>query len=157
MPDSKHYQCLVATQTKIRSLNLIDSNSVRIRLLPIDRDFGNGTDTQYGFPAIILSPLGQEVIQPATNLRDDVAFPVTVSFVDSSDLTIQEMEQNINDWLSMRDTIVKAFSQQRLPNVSGVWKCDVEAQQIISPENFGRSRRVGFLTLKFVSREERGS
>jgi hypothetical protein len=151
---SVHFQILEAVQDRIRSLNIFNESSVRLRLIPIDRDFGK--DGTYELPALILSPLGQEIMAPATNYRDDVFYPVAVSMFCSSDYSVQDLENQIDQWLTIRERIAKAFRFQRV-DVDGVWNCLIEPNAITDPAHFGTSRRVGYMVLKFVSREVRGT
>ena len=154
--DSVHYRCLLAAQARIQSLNIFDVDSVRVRKLPLDRGF-KPDNKDFELPAVILSPMGQETMGPATNLRDDVAYPVVITLIFKHNVgRHQELEQDIEPFLKVRERLARAFRSQRLNGVPEIYMTNVEANSIYSPEAFSFGVWAGFMTLKFVSREVRG-
>jgi hypothetical protein len=156
--DSVHDRILRAAQAKLQSLELpgINNNSIRVRKLPIERDFVS-QDKLYELPALLLSPMGQESMGVATNVRDDVAYPVVISlFTNQEFQKVQDLEGQIEPFLKTREKIARVFRNQRLMGVDEVWNATVEPAAIVSPDVFQRGLWASFLTVKFISREVRG-
>jgi hypothetical protein len=152
---SVHERCLLAAQSVIRSLALsgIDDASVVVRKLPWSREFTQG---ELPFPGIILSPLERETMDHwrGTNLRDDVGYPVQVSIVDRGN---QDLQTNLGRMLIWRQRIARAFRNQRLTDVEEIMTCVVEPHHIYLPEAFDKGVDQSTLTLRFMSREPRGT
>lgn len=70
------------------------------------------------FPCVIVAPFGAESVEPASNLRDDVTYPVLIAICASeaqeAELPQSEQRQNFNLYLTWRERIRQAFSTQRL-------------------------------------------
>lgn len=155
--NSVHYRCLVAAQAKIQSLNLegIESRSIRFRKFPIITDF-KGNSRDYNLPALILCPFGQETVTPATNSRDDISYPVTLSLIVSDEAKTRDLEENISTYLKWREQIERAFRFQRLSGVTEIYNTIVEPNAIYSPDVFQQGLWSSYMTIKFISREIRG-
>lgn len=150
-----HDQCLVAAQARIQALTLagITSSNIIIRKIPTDRDIGG--DGTYDFPAIVISPLGIENQPPSggTNARDDVGYPVLISFLAADN---QDLTTNRERYLKWRETVNRAFRSQRLTGVSEVYICRVQPGPIVSPAAFWKNVYHSSLLVQCISRETRG-
>jgi hypothetical protein len=136
---SVHQQCANAAKTVIDALELpgLPTASVIVRKAPWHRPESDPK------PAIILSthlPSGQVA---ATNLRDDITYPVTVNFYSPSD---GSPTLNQGRMLSWREKVRKAFHQQRLSGVDSVWQCTIPPSQPFNRRRFGdgHARRIAF-------------
>lgn len=146
---SVHQQCANAAKTVLEGLELpgLPTTSIIVRKADWHR---NETDPK---PAIILSTHLPTQHTPATNLSDDVTYPVTVNFVSASD---GSPTLNQGRMLSWRETVRKAFHQKRLSGVDSVWQCTIPPSQPFNPGQLAMGMRdVSPLTLNFISREQR--
>ncbi len=144
-----HLQCAQAVQTAIRSLDLPDvlAANVKVRKFP---HFRKDTDT---LPLVLVTTHLPVTTSPATNLRDDINYPVTISLFDQSDAN-----QTLNQgrMLVWRERIRKHFHQSRLSGVDSVWMCNIPQSQPFSEAWFiGGMKDMSPLTLNFISRESR--
>jgi len=157
--DSVHDRCLRAVQSKIQSLLLpgVANDSIRVRKIPELRDFV-GKNPLYSWPALLISPFGQETNVVATNVRDDVGYPVVISLiVDAEAQKNQDFEKRIEPYLKARETIARAFRYQRLAGVPEIWNTNIKPGAIYSPEVITSGIWAGYMNFEFVSREVRGS
>lgn len=146
---SVHYQCALAVQSTIRSMDLdslADAN-VLVQKLPVYR--GDG------LPVVTLSTHMPETMRPGagTNIRDDVGYPVHVSLVAEGK---QNLTNNHARNLLWRQRILRAFRHQRLAGVDGVWTCLVEPGPTVDASWFPAGRDVSSFVLRFINREVRG-
>lgn len=157
--DSVHDRCLRAVQAKIQSLQLpgIPNDSIRVMKIPQMRAFV-GDAKLYDFPALLISPTGQETNVVATNLRDDVGYPVAISLAVGAELQKnQDYEARIEPYLKARESIARAFRYQRLAGVPEIWNTNIKPGAIYSPEVIQAGIWAGYMTFEFVSREVRGT
>lgn len=70
------------------------------------------------FPCVLIAPWGREGNVAASNLRDDVTYPVAVCIIASESgeqkQPREKQEQNFDQYLGWRQSIRRAFSNQRL-------------------------------------------
>lgn len=154
---SVHFDILTQVKNCIQALTLngLDVANVKVVKIPwATRIFGEERSLTY--PGILISPLGVEAMNATagTNASDDVGYPVLVSIFAADQ---QDFEANLEDYLKWRETIARAFRNQRLDGVSGVYTCIVEPGQVMQPEAFVRNTWQSTLTLRFFSRETRGA
>lgn len=154
--DSTHYLILEAVQSRIIALNLDEVGAnVLIRKIPTER--GND-DSTYGYPVIMVSPMGTEQLRGGTNVRDDVGYPVMISVLakNNQDLT----ETNLNKYLLWRERISAAFrGDQQLqlqPGGIQVHKTNVEPGPVLSPTAVWNNQYQCSLTVRCEARQARG-
>lgn len=144
-----HEQCALAAKTVIEGLELpgLPPASIIVRKLP------HHDPKQDPKPAVIISTHLPTQHNPATNLSDDIAYPVTVNFVSASNAN---KTLNQGRMLSWRERVRKAFHQKRLSGVDSVWICTIPPSPPFDPAWFnGGMRDVSPVTLNFISREQR--
>lgn len=144
-----HEQCALAAKTVIEGLELpgLPTTSILVRKLP---HHDPKIDPK---PAVVISTHLPTQHTPATNLSDDVLYPVTVNFVSASNA---HNTLNQGRMISWRERVRKAFHQKRLSGVDSVWICNIPPSQPFDPAWFvGGMRDVSPLTLNFISREQR--
>ena len=104
-------------------------------------------------PLVLVTTQLPVTTAPATNLRDDITYPVTVSLFDQSDANLTLNQSRMLVW---RERIRKAFHQQRLAGVDSVWMCTIPQSQPFNEAWFiGGMKDQSPLTLNFTSRESR--
>ena len=150
---SVHYRCATAIQALIQSLGLtsIDSANIIVRKLDSDRGVDDGT---YSLPMIVVSTIGLEQNQPATNERDDVGYPVMVTILAADN---QDLSTNHDKYLRWREQIARAFRNQNLSAVPEIYTARIEPGPIVSPTAFwDRNTFHSALVVRCMSREVRG-
>lgn len=102
---------LTAVKTTIQGLNLtgIADDNVVVQLVA-DWEGGAGA-TVPGLPAVLIAPMGAETVSVATNISDDISYPIGVIIM-SAENRDQSTHRDRN--LQWRESIRLAFSQQRL-------------------------------------------
>lgn len=143
-------QCLDAVQARIQGLMLdgLDAANIVVGKAP--------SDLNLTLPAIQITPTGREAIDAAegTNRRDDVGYPVLVTIFAADN---QDQTANLNQYLTWRQQIARAFRNQRLPGVSEIVTATVEPDPVVdSAAWFERNLFVSSLLIRFLSREPRG-
>lgn len=150
---SVHYRCLVAVQEAIQGLDLTgiaDAQIYRMNL-PTDRN----TQATITLPCVIVSQPGQELELEGTNLRDDIGYPVLITFVDKNN---QNTTANQARDLLWRQRVYRLFRHQRtITSVTEIERCEVEPGPIIDPGLFQQQNLwIGSLVVRCISREVRG-
>lgn len=143
-----HEQCALAAKTVIEGLDLpaLPATSILVRKFPHHAK-------EDPTPAIVISTHLPTQHSPATNLSDDVMYPVTVNFVSASNAN---KTLNQGRMLSWRERVRRAFHQKRLSGVDSVWICNIPPSAPFDPAAFLVGMRdVSPLTLNFISREQR--
>lgn len=146
---SQHMACAVAVKEAIQALDLagVDPDNVKVRKFP---HFRKDLDT---LPLVLVTTHLPVTTAPATNLRDDITYPVTVSLFAQSDAS---QTLNHKRMLLWRETIRKTFHQKRLSGVDSVWTCNIPQSQPFNEAWFiGGMKDQSPLTLNFISRELR--
>jgi|GEM_PF-1193447 len=151
---SVHQQCANSVNTVIEGMDLpgLPSTSILVRKFPYH---DVKTDP---LPCVILSTHLPVPRRAATNLSDDITYPVTVNFFSGSNANNTLHQGRMLSW---RERLAAKFHQKRLSNLdagapSTVWQCEVPASAPFDPAWFmGGNRDVSPLTLNFISRELR--
>lgn len=154
---STHMLCMEAIQTQIRALDLSgldDANVVIVKLPLADRVKEQAIVAAY--PAILISPFGQEQMDPlaGTNLRDDIGYPVVCSIVAADN---QALQSNLDTYLDWRQSLREEFHNSRLAGaVSTVFNAYVEPGPVVLPSAWFANFWHSSLTIRCISRETRG-
>ncbi len=123
------------------------SAAVEIARLPAQR-----------MPAVVIAPFGAETITAASNVRDDVEYPVLVAIVASLKVDAEEptdkQRLNLDQRLTWRETVRKAFSNQRLDSSRG-FTMSLQPLAIVDAAAFNRDLFVSGFILKIRNRESR--
>lgn len=137
------YRALVAVRDVIQGLSLsgIDNNDIVWRKVPWDREIDH--------PGIIVSPT-KEALQPASNLRDDVDYPIMVTMIRVSN---QHFTGGMDVFTLWRQQIRRALNRKALSGVPEVYTTRVEHGSVILPEAFSRMYDVGALLVHCIARE----
>lgn len=121
-------ECLVSVVAQIKALVLtgIDDGNV-VAMLVGDDQKGDGPEIS-GFPCVVVAAGDRETIEAATNLRDDVTYPILVALISVENRQATNRDRN----LLWRQQVRRKFNQKRLPDVTGgsAWKCEVRPGQI---------------------------
>lgn len=153
------YQSIrAAVQAKIQTLNLPGNAQTRLQAVTSDRVYLQGITSErlVMFPAVIVSEEDeQENVSNATNMREDIEYPVRVFIANREDARF--FDQNVATYLFWRERIRRAFEYQRLLGVASVWTCTVQPHLVIDSSLQKYQHVVSGMTLRFKSREPRGS
>jgi hypothetical protein len=107
---------------------------------------------------VVIAPFGAETITAASNLRDDIEYPVVVAVVASLKIDAEQPTDKqtlyLDQRLTWRETIRKAFSNQRLDTTRG-YTMTVVPMTIVDAAAFARDLFVSGFTLRIVNREGR--
>jgi hypothetical protein len=148
-------ECITAIVSAIQALSLtgITSSNV-VGMLVGDDESGDGPNVG-GYPCIIVSPGGTETIEPVTNSRDDVAYPIVVTII-STENRAQGTNRARN--LLWRQSIRRKFSQQRLAGITAgvAWKCEVRPGQVADRPRWIQNQHAQMLVITVFVREARG-
>lgn len=153
---SVHYQCLTAVQTTIQGLDLtgIDDTAILVKKLPLARVIETEA---LSLPVILITPT-QAVIDPSAgnNVFDDIGYGVLVSilYADNQESTC---EANLDTVMLAKETISKAFRQQRLTGVSESIQCRIEERETFSASAYRENLLVSSLVIRAICRETRGT
>ncbi len=153
-----HYQCLLAIQTLVNSLNLpinpapdatvLDPANVVIQWLP-----RVSTKVDVAFPRIILCPMGAEAQPGTTNTRDDIKYRSALVIVDQQN---QDYTANLARNLLWRQKIFRLFRHDALAGAPTVILVDVTPNLVIQPDWFAANLFGAGMTIDAISREPRG-
>lgn len=155
------YDCLIATQSRIRSLNLagFDDNSIVVRKLPLDRRLVKPSEVSQvlggiALPAIIITPSTERMPANEGLLGlDDVTYGVLITIV-QSDNQEATLEEGLSDWLYAREKIARAFRQQpRLDGASTIINGSIEPREVVNQAAWSNNLLVQALLYRPVSRE----
>jgi len=109
-------------------------------------------------PAVVIGPFGAETIASSSNLTDDIVYPVIVAIVASlkidSEQPTDRQVMGLDQRLSWRETIRKAFSNQRLDATRG-FNMALTPLAIVDNAAFQRDLFVSGFTLRISNREGR--
>jgi hypothetical protein len=126
---------------------LCQSAAVEIARLPASR-----------MPAVVVSPFGAETITAQSNLRDDIEYPVLVAIVASLKIDAEQPTDKqrlyLDQRLTWRETVRKAFSNQRLDATRG-YTMALQPLAIVDQAAFNRDLFVSGFVLKIRNREGR--
>lgn len=118
LQNSIHYNCLLAIQLLIQTLNLSGSPPVKIRWMPRSADQIDAT------PAINVCPMGKELQLGLLNKTDDIGYPCAVLIFDNLN---GNYEANLNRDLLWREKIFRALVHQPLALVGSPPAITVDA------------------------------
>ncbi|MGC1272583.1 MAG: hypothetical protein WBC44_02660 [Planctomycetaceae bacterium] len=145
-------QVLDATRDVIVGLGLSDMPAERIVLMPtVPRATDQVVQT---LPAIVLAPLGAETINHATNLSDDITYPIAVVILDSAenkplDATAADLR------LTWRESILRAFHNKRMSAVTGITTQAVQPLEAVSAAGWAQGYFVSALVIRVTVRKAR--
>ena len=126
---------------------ICQSAAVEIARMPSER-----------MPAVVISPFGAETITAASNVRDDVQYPVLVAIVASLRIDAEQpgdkQTLGLDQRLTWRETIRKAFSNQRLDSTRG-FNMSLQPLAIVDQTAFARDLFVSGFVLRITNREGR--
>jgi hypothetical protein len=109
-------------------------------------------------PAVVIGPFGAETITASSNVRDDIVYPVIVAIVASLKIDAEQptdrQVMGLDQRLSWRETIRKAFSNQRLDATRG-YNMALTPLAIVDNAAFQRDLFVSGFTLRISNREGR--
>lgn len=106
------------------------------------------------FPHLVVTPAGErQTNEAALNGRDDWGHPVRVSIRDKVFQFNQTQRATFDGW---RQSLVRAFHNQRLPGVPESVTCRVEVGALAEPPPGGDGMLMSELTVRCVTRELRG-
>ena len=152
--ESIYRQITEAIQARLRLLTLdgIVSASIVIREIRTDRDVT--------LPGVVISyDKTTENLKAGTLSMDDVIYAVNVDFFAADnqghDAQGQEDRKDATYTLWLQKA-ARAFRNQRLPGVVGVWCSGIQAGPAIDRDAWIANKFVGALRLSFTSREGRG-
>lgn len=139
---------------------IMESSIARIQLLN-DPWIGNRvykqvqpSEVNIAMPCCIVSLAGLlETDEGGTNIRDDVGYPLRVDLVDRASPDDKRIIPLVT---KARQSIQRAFRQQRLPGVPETYVCRVEPAPIYDPELPAYQIALSSFVLRFVAREVRG-
>jgi hypothetical protein len=147
--ESIHYLCAQAIQTSIKALDLplLNDDQVLVQKLPWYR-----AET---LPACVVSTWQQEAVplNSGTNLRDDISYPVQVSFVQAGNQSLTTHHALLLMW---RQQAMRNFRNQRL-SVECVWTCRIQPATVFMPAEFQRNLDHSSFTVACINREYRGA
>lgn len=151
-----HYRCLEHAHKAVQLLDLpgLPPGRVYRRKFPSDRS----TPGDLQPPFVIVSfPVGAvETFEPGTNDRDDLGYPILVTFAMGSNQDLEAGEDFAN-FITWRERVMRRFRFQRLDGVPEVFFCRVEPQLILDADLFfDKNLDVGTILFRFISREVRG-
>lgn len=133
-----------AVKTRIEGLNLtgIEDENIVVQLVA-DWQAGNGPDV----PAILIAPAGAEVATMATNVSDDVMYPVGVAIISAENRDQSTHRERNLEW---REQIRREFSYQRcLP----AWQVAVANGNVSTFGEWANNRHTQALVLQCTVRE----
>ena len=109
-------------------------------------------------PAVVIGPFGAETIAASSNVSDDIVYPVIVAIVASLKIDAEQptdrQVMGVDQRLSWRETIRKAFSNQRLDATRG-YNMALTPLAIVDNAAFQRDLFVSGFTLRISNREGR--
>lgn len=144
---SVHYRCLLGTQTVLRTLAFVPPAQVYVGWVP------RNLDAVDAMPGIAVNPFGREG-QPGTLTgRDDINYPVTVTFFDTQ---AQGNAENLARDLLWRQRAFRAFRHQRLAGVPEIFTADVVPDPVADAGAYKTNLWVSSFLINFRSREVRG-
>lgn len=149
-----HLQCAHAVRDRIAGLLLpgFDVANLHVRKVPGIRDDDAAKLKTGSAPTIVISTHMPVAQTPATNLSDDVTYPVTVNLFAPSNAHLQRNQGRMLQW---RETIRREFHQKRI-SVDRVWMCQVPPSQPFNESWFvGGMQDMSALQLNFINRELR--
>lgn len=165
-------RCLEATRNAIRGLRLtgVGSDSVIMLEQPlVDRYFDNGdgsaknTTPPLPFPGVIVWPWQQEAYNPAegTNLRDEIGYPVAVSFVErgsgrTGDSAMVHDRAAIKRHMVWREQVSRRFRFASWPEIPEIEESNVSPNLYAIPSLYQKNDIFhGAMVIVFASRETR--
>lgn len=147
-----HYRCLEQCHKAVQALDLpgLPQGRVFRRKFPADRDLEP--------PFIVVSfPVGAvETYEPGTNDRDDLGYPILVTFAMASNQDL-DAGPDFANFITWRERVMRRFRFQRLDGVPEIFYCRPEPQPILDADLFfDKNLDVGGILFRFISREVRG-
>jgi hypothetical protein len=159
MAQSVLYGILEELRSQIQALALpgIPSANVLIGTVPGVEIIRMANDSTR-YPCVMIAPYGAETITTASNLRDDVGYPILVAACDSLRNDIEQAGDKQTDRLDTRlfwrQSIRTALSSQRLTASVGM-KITVKPLPIVDVGAFQRDLWISAFTLQIDNRESR--
>lgn len=156
--DPVHKRVLDAVVGGIRTLNLdgIGSDPLKVfaRWYPSYQiGYDDVSPTGAGLPQIQVAPYPREVPLGSLTGRDDVGYPVMVTFFDKS---LPTMDTNLSRDLKWRRQVSALFRYQQLVGVPEIVITQWQPDSIVLPDGLKQNYAVGGVLFQFTSRETRG-
>lgn len=151
---SVQLQCLEAAAVRVKAAGLqgLANKSVVVQELPWSRLF-EGDNPRLPLPGIVVCLAGAERIQIASNVRDDIFYPVLIAIVARNN---QELGTYLPRYTLWRQTLERAFRSGRMPGVQSVIAMTVEPGTIVVPDPFINQLWHSAFVVRCQSREPRG-
>lgn len=110
------------------SLDGITTNHVVVMSMGDDQS-GDGPEIP-GYPCLVIWIGNPETIEEATNISDDVTYPVALHIISAEKSNEPTLREKVLGW---RQAIRGVFSGKRLPGVTGgyAWKCQVRPGTVL--------------------------
>lgn len=101
---------------------------------------------------ITVHPVGEQFDHGGTCCRDDIGYRIQVTMIYPNSGDVERALTRMTDW---RERIRKKFHNQRLANITSVWKCEVSPAGKIDREFVRDQHEAHALTIVAWSREAR--
>jgi hypothetical protein len=153
--DSVWWRCCLATQAVIQGLKL--TGVPPLKGIPSNQVYLQKSFDHAGlvFPCIlVMPPMQGEKMAWATNVMEDLSYPVFVGVLDRSP---SAYEKDLQQQLNWRQQLQRAFRGQRLANVPEIWKTEINFNPPVDPKHPMYVLLVNSFLCWFVSREIRGT
>jgi hypothetical protein len=149
------YRVTLAVQSVIQGMNLVLPDA---STLPSARVYCRKllTDRNTTAPFVMVALGGLEATEDYTNERDRYGYPVTVAIAVPSNQDFA-LDTDDEEYLRMREHILRRFREQRLSTVGEVTHCKVEPLPVLDPELWKSNLWVQGFTLRFFAPLTRGS
>lgn len=154
------FDILEAVRTDIQALALVGLAAANIIIHKVPSTAVAGLPAER-FPCVIIAPWGRELVKAASNVRDDVTYPVVICIVASEKTEADQPQsaqlQNFEQYLKWRETIRKSFSNLRITSTL-CHLVTVEPLEIVDRQAWEQKGLFASgLVLKCTQRETKGS
>lgn len=146
-------RCVAAVVSRLQLLTL--SGIASTKIVAVANIFNPAECPDFPCVLVAREPVPHRYT-PATNLRDDVGYPIQVLFCDSDQLSAQS---NVARWDLWRQQSERAFRNQRLPGVTESYLAsEIEPLKILDPAFRPPiyDKVVSGFTVRVMCREVRG-
>lgn len=143
-----HYLALEDVQRQVRELRLpqLDEGQVYVRWVFTDRNVT--------LPSVQVVPFGTEIISGATNLSEDIGYPIAVGIVAAQN---QDLEANLELFLGWRWRLIRKFRTARFKRFERSMGVEIEAMSVVDPAVWSEANLfVSAIVLRVTNRETRG-
>lgn len=149
--DSVFGKLLEATQTALKGLALPGIADERIVTLSVPR----ATDQVFQtLPAVAIAPFGSESITAATNLSDDIGYPILIAIVDDAK-NAPKLGDAMDARFLWRQRAIDHFLRNRMAGINGLMDQTIEPNPAIDPFAWGNGLAVSSFVVRFLVRTRR--